>query len=377
MTDLCFYKDRYKKEIEAKLVDIKSNALIFDKTIFYPECGGQPGDRGFWKDIQIIDTQKDVDGTPLHIVKDSSSLKIGDVGILSLDWDHRYKYMKEHSAQHLLSSLLFNEDKIGTVSVHQGAQILTIEVDAKELPDDVLLTIEDKANECVRKGLRIWQEEMSHKKAEALFMRRSIKVDGDVKVVFIENTDAVACGGVHVASTSEIGEIVYRGQEHIRGHVRTMWSCSDEAVICRRLNDQVVKEASRLLSAERHDIPSEIERLQSEVQNLRMQLNDAKKILAKRELEEHMRASEGKYMIFTTNLSPDDFQNLLKDCGKEVLILQEGDKKGFLYYGTKEHFLLLKQLGLKGGGRDLFFRGVYLLGLDDIVDKARNILGNE
>ena len=62
-------------------------------------------------------------------------------------------------------------------------------------------------------------------------MRRSIKVDDEtVKVVFISDLDAVACGGVHLSSTSEIKEICYRGKEQIRGHVRTIWSVGEKAM---------------------------------------------------------------------------------------------------------------------------------------------------
>ena len=59
-----------KVKIEATVVEIRGNALVFDRTIFYPECGGQPGDRGAFMGMNIIDCQKDTDDTPLHIVEE-------------------------------------------------------------------------------------------------------------------------------------------------------------------------------------------------------------------------------------------------------------------------------------------------------------------
>lgn len=374
MTELLYYLDGYLKEIEATVVEIRGNALVFDRTIFYPECGGQPGDRGVFMKINILDCQKDTDDTPLHIVEDASRFKVGDRGVLSLDWHHRYQYMKEHSAQHLLSALLFHEYGIGTVSVHQGEDVLTIETDVSEIGSSTLLSLEDKANENITKGLKIYQKEMSHVDAENLHMRRSIKVEGRVKVVFIEGLDAVACGGVHVASTSEIGEICFRGIEKIRGHIRTMWSCSESAKRYRRENEKIALGASKLLSSERENILAEIERLQREVYNLQKTLEERDKQQAQIELNGATLASDKNYIIFSTKLSVDAFQDIVSECGKEVFIVQSGEKKGFLYFGTKDRFLILKELGLKGGGRTNLFRGTYLIDGDDLIEKVENIL---
>lgn len=374
MTELVYYSDAYRKTIKAHVLEIRGNALVLDRTIFYPECGGQPGDKGYFGPYRILDTQKGDDDVPLHIVEDSSIFSPGDEYELSLDWEHRYKYMKEHSAQHLLSALLFHEFGIGTLSVHQGEELLTIETDKESIDEELLLSLEDKANAVIREGRAIWQSEMSHEEAESLKMRRSIKVDGRVKVVFIENLDAVACGGVHVKSTSEIEEIVFRGVEHIRSHVRTIWSVSDTAKAFRRDNAKVLDIASTLLSSQRDNIPSAIERLQKEVYSLQKALSDMEKCLAEEELTKHLFDSNQKSIIFTTMLSLDAFQGIVSQYDKEILILQKGEKKGFMYYGTKERFMMLKELGLKGGGKSELFRGTYLVDCADLLKKAESIL---
>ena len=144
MTDLLYYKDPYLKETEATVVEIRNGMVVFDKTIFYPECGGQPGDRGSFGKWVISDTRKDKDGTPLHVIEGELP-PLGTTETLSLDWDHRYFYMKEHTAQHLLSSLLYHMYSIGTVAVHQGEEILTIETDRSDIDEDVLLSVEERA----------------------------------------------------------------------------------------------------------------------------------------------------------------------------------------------------------------------------------------
>ena len=224
MTDKLYYIDGYLRETEATVVSVTEKGIILNRTVFYPEGGGQPGDRGWFGTFHIIDTQKDEDGNPLHIIKGDKP-SVGEKAVLRLDWDHRFFYMKEHSAQHLVSALLFSKHGIGTVAVHQGEDFFSVETDKDDIPEEVLLCTEDEANEAIRENHGIEQREMSHEEAEALGMRRSIKMEGNVKVVFIEDLDAVACGGVHLHSTGEIGELQYYGSERIRGHVRTMWKC--------------------------------------------------------------------------------------------------------------------------------------------------------
>ena len=374
MTELLYYEDAYLKQIEATIVEIRGNALVLDRTIFYPECGGQPGDKGLFGSVGILDTQKDSDDVPLHIVADASLCSVGDKATLALDWEHRFKYMQIHSAQHLLSALLFHEYGIGTLSVHQGHEFLTIETNVHDMEECTLLELEDKANSAIRNRLSIWQKEMSHQEAEALRMRRSIKVDGRVKVVFIENLDAVACGGVHVNNTAEIEEIVFRGTERIRGHLRTFWSVSDTSKRFRRENADILQRASTLLSAQRECIPGAIEHLQNEIYLLKKTISDFEKSKAKEELTSHLFDSSSKSIIFTTMLSLDAFQEIVLQCDKDVFIIQSNEKKGFLYFGTKEKFLSLKQVGLKGGGKTNLFRGTYLIDCEELLKKAESIL---
>ena len=368
MTELLYYTDGYMKSIEATVTAIADNAIILDKTIFYPECGGQPGDIGTFGPYKIIDTRKGEDGTPLHIVEGAMPA-IGDGFTLTLDWEHRYKYMKEHSAQHLISATLFNEFSIGTVSVHQGERILTIETDKAEIADELLLKAEDSVNSHVREGVRIYQREVDHESAESLNMRRSIKVDGDVKLVYIEGIDVVACGGVHVANTREIGEVHYKGQELIRGHVRTIWTVSDEAVAERRESERIIKEACRLLSSKKETLTSEIERLLSLNNELKHQIKALSEAAAIRELRDNETDSDGA-ILFRTELPLDLFQSILTP-GLEVFIAGDGT---FLYQGTKEMFLILKEkLSLRGGGKSTMFRGSYSFS-GDIISAASDIL---
>lgn len=375
MSDLIYYQNPYLKRLEkVTVIEKREGGAILDKTIFYPECGGQPGDRGFFGSSRIKDTKKAKDGTPVHIIEGEEP-EVGEEGTLTLDWDHRFFHMAEHSAQHLISALLFTEYGIGTVAVHQGEEVLTVETDRSNIEDDILLSLEEKAIGRIHEGLSITQVDMTREEAEALHMRRSIKVDDPVvKVVKIENLDAVACGGIHVSSTSEIGELCFLGSETIRGHVRTIWAIGKNAREYRRENERAVKEAGKLLSADASSLSKEIERLQKELMDTRRELKEMKREKAEGEFNSHR---EENPIIYSTALSLDDIPQIISSSAqdKTVFITEEGGKNGFVFFGTKDIFEKIKaSLSLKGGGREPLFRGTLLGDVEEALEKVKEII---
>ena len=367
-----FYEDPYLKEAEARVSRIDGNKVYFDQSIFYPEGGGQPGDRGTFNGYRILDTEKDGDDVA-HIFESTEGLREGESGILSLDWEHRYAFMKRHSAQHLLSSILFKKLGVGTLAVHLAQEHITIELDRSSLDLDELLAVEDEASRLVRKALRIEQRDMMRSDAEALHMRRSIKVsDPTVKVVFIDGQDAVACGGVHVSSTAEIGEISYYESEMIRGHIRTVWKVDDEAVRSRRDNLQIVKEASRMLSSPTHEIVGAIASRVDEIEALRREIRALHSTLASAEAEKIESSS-----VHMTELGLDELRSILtkRDGICDVLIVRCGEKKEFLYLGNDEHFKELKNvLSLRGGGRGGVYQGSYTSEPELLFSSAKGVI---
>ena len=101
MTEKVYYQDGYLKKIEAEVRKLDGNRLYLDRTILYPEGGGPPGDKGTFRNLEIIDTLKDGDDV-VHILRHPCDLKAGDRGELCLSWDYRYHYMQMHTAQHLV-----------------------------------------------------------------------------------------------------------------------------------------------------------------------------------------------------------------------------------------------------------------------------------
>ena len=360
-----YYIDGYRKECKASVVRKDKSAFVLDRTVFYPEGGGQPGDRGMFSSFHIRDTVKDDDGTIWHVT-DGEAPAVGTEGLLVLDWDHRYHYMKEHSAQHLVSALMFSHEHIGTVAVHQGEDSFTIETDVSEIGDDVLFRIEGLANEAIRKNLRIWQDEVAHEEAESLNMRRSIKVSGRVKLVHIADTDVVACGGVHAASTGELLEIAYVAKERIRGHVRTIWKCAEDAVAWRHGNRRIISALSALFSAEPDKLYAAAERQIAETAELKRKAKHAERIAAHALLS----AGNGDVPVIFSDIPASSFED-----EKERMFLALDSAGRFLFHGSAALFERLKtECNIKGGGRNELFMGSYKDNAEEFMRKAKEIL---
>ncbi len=364
MEEKLYYVDPYLRSTDAEITAIRGSEVYFDRTVFYPEAGGQPGDKGLFNGYCIVDTKKTLYGVA-HIFDSVSGLSVGMKGILCLDWEHRYAFMEKHSAQHLISSLFYNLLKIGTVAVHLSDEYVSIELDGEVPSDNDLYRIEDAVEAAVRKGARIYSKSLSRKEVEDMHLRRSIKVEGDdIRVVFIDGFDAVPCGGVHLSSTSEIGEVSFFSSETIRGHVRTFWLVGKSAKEERRRNRESCRKLSALLSEKPWDVVPAVEKKLAEMESLKTALRHSYEKLAASEV-----ASIPSCCRFYRTSTPLEFFRMpLKKHGfEDILLLGDGDRKEFLYIGNEQAFKSLKEkLLLRGGGREGMYQGSYSIPADEI-----------
>lgn len=296
-------------------------------------------------------------------------MKEGENLELVLDWDHRYFFMVMHAAQHLLSGLLYYMFGIGTVAVHQGEDYLTIETDKEQIPQQTVDELVLAANARIRENHRILYHEMSHSDAEALGLRRSIKVEGDVRIVEIEDVDRIACGGVHVASTGEIGLIYSLGHEQIRGHVRLYFNCGQNALESLLKEDKVIRSLNRTFSCHTDELEDKVAALSVGLTDAKARLQSANKALARFEISSAadadgicvITASEGADLQSYAQAVPE-----FEDLAMLVLCPDNGRTKWLVALKGKYEKLdfnvlirpLLARIDAKGGGRSPVFQGV-------------------
>ncbi len=374
-----YYDDSYGMKATATVMELgayRGNPFaILDSTIFYPEGGGQPGDRGDIGSSTVVDTVYDDDGRILHLLTAHPAFKVGDTVEMQLDWSHRYDYMVQHTAQHLLSGLLHHMLGIGTVSVHLGHEDLSIEADAEELEEKDIEKIEDAANKVIREAVAVSAVEVTREDALEMGLRRSVKVDGDVRIVRIGEYDTIACGGVHVADTSELRFVQYLRSEKIRGHLKTYWVAGDRAIAMVRRNRRIVDEAGTLLSMPPEEIPNGITLLQKQLSEQRYQGNLLALRLAATRLDFMLQGKDYPLVAFdASNWSDDEFKALpetILDKAAIALCAVKSRDDGRLAWmvalkGTKNDVALFQTIRSdllpliegKGGGKPPLWQGV-------------------
>jgi misacylated tRNA(Ala) deacylase len=206
----------YERTFTARVVALPPGAVVLDRTLFYPAGGGQPTDRGALvgpegTSLPVVDVVRS-GATVLHRFGRGSrpALRLGDEVRGTIDWDRRYGHMRLHTAQHLLSAVVYHRTGHKTRRAVFAAGAGTIDVvgpwPAEETPE----TLERAFREFLAppREVRIRQlpraEWEANPSARAGLVPLPPMVD-PVRVIEIDGIDTCPCGGTHLRSTGEVG----------------------------------------------------------------------------------------------------------------------------------------------------------------------------
>ena len=196
--------------------------VILDKTIFYPEGGGQPGDRGTINGVPLLDVREE-DGEITHQVstENAGELKPGSAELI-LDSRRRHDFTQLHTGQHLLSGIILQKLGAPTVSLHLGEDICTIDVDTQaELSEGTLIEIEEAVADAIEANHPVITHLCPPEEISSFSLRKVPPIGEDViRVVEVEGFDTIACCGTHLNSTAEIGMLRILGAEKYKGKAR-------------------------------------------------------------------------------------------------------------------------------------------------------------
>lgn len=204
---------------DAVVLAASPEGIVLDRTVFYAQGGGQPGDQGrlSWPDgttTFILDTRKaEAPGVVLHVPAEGAPLPPPGTPVLAmLDWPRRHRLMRTHTLLHLLCSLLPGAGVTGG-QIGEGKGRLDFDLAAS--PDKAML--EAGLAERITADHPITTEWITDDELAAnpgLVRTLSVRPPtgaGRVRLVRIgagdPPVDLQPCGGTHVASTSEIGTV--------------------------------------------------------------------------------------------------------------------------------------------------------------------------
>jgi alanyl-tRNA synthetase len=251
MTERLYYNDCYLHHFHARLLEAVEGGrrAYLDRTAFYPSSGGQPFDLGSLNGVVVRDVVDEGDRIA-HMLE--GPLEDSDVEG-RVDWARRFDHMQQHTGQHLLSAVLVELFDIPTLSFHMSAASSTIDVDAVSLEPKRIEKAEERCAEIVSEARKV---AIGYEDASGdLGLRKASERTGTLRIVSIEGIDRSACGGTHVRSTSEIGPVLVRKLEKIRGNVRIEFVCGLRALRQARADFHALSEISRSFSAPLEDTP--------------------------------------------------------------------------------------------------------------------------
>ncbi len=376
-----YYDDEHAKEFDAEVLYSKNGELVLDRTLFYPEGGGQPADHGVIihgeKEYRVKDVQK-YDGVIVHFI-DGDAPPVGSKVHGRIDWNRRISLMRHHTATHIVVAAA--RELFGEHIWQWGAQkyVDSARVDIthyRSISDEDLRKIERRANEMVLEGHRVTKEVLPRNEAEKLYGFRlyqgGVPFSREIRVVKTGDVDIEACGGTHVSNTLEIGAIKILRRESVQDGVeRLVYSAGIHAIDRIQEMERVLKESAMVFSVLPKDLPSVARKFFEEWKELKKRVETLSKYAAMAEMADIERnayeANGIRVAIHITDKEREEMKALsMEIAGKEkllgILIGKDGTimisrGKGVDTDCGKLIRETTAEVGGKGGGRPDFAQG--------------------
>lgn len=393
-----------QSQVEAKLLAIEeigeSSYLVFDKTPFYAEGGGQLGDKGSIyhgkvKLVDIEDTLKPVDGLFAHQTSEAGSLSVGETYTLKIDNDCRELTKRNHSATHLLQSALIKVlgDHIKQAGSSVGPDRLRFDfTHAEALKASEIKAVEELVNQAINSALTVKvemmnKEQASKKGAMALFGE---KYGDEVRVLSMGDFSMELCGGTHVHNTSEIGLFKIIIETSLASGVRRIEAITSSTAI-NYLNHRsaLLAELERNFAVKEEKVIEKILQTQQEIREKNKTieaLNDKLQSFESTKLFDNQITLSSGHTLAMVEAAGADQNNLRKlsdiyveKFPKGILFLfsKDSEKASFIFKTNKNNKEIncsnlikepLSALGGRGGGKpDLVQGSVPLNKIDELI----------
>ena len=334
MNTIKLYNDNvYLSECTATVTDVTEKGVILDRTIFFPEGGGQSSDIGTLinssdETTYPVTHASETGDTIIHEIS-NHNLQVGDKVICRINWPHRFDNMQRHCGEHLLSGAMYKLFGGVNRGFHMGEHFMTADINLEKDPSfaevtwEMAMEAEELVNSHIWQDLPVKAEEFSTgEEAAKMPLRKELAVDEDVRVVTIGNddviADCVACCGTHPTSTAQIGLLKIYKVEKNKGMFRIYFEAGKRAMEDYRAKHDILTALSNRYSTGIDELTDKIEKQEKRHEETKNTLNKLRNVLISQKTEEIKKElSAGVPFIsrFYDEFTPEDIMKI----GKHIL----------------------------------------------------------
>ena len=344
--------------------------VIVDRTVFFPNKGGQPCDTGVLGSVRVVDVREV--GEDL-VLRTEGPLPAGAVVTGHIDEGRRLDIMEQHTGEHVLSWCAYKLFDAVNVGFHCALTYATLDLDKPLTPEQVL-EMEDMANGLVRRNLPVTAAIYESEEAlQGVPLRKHAEgLVAPIRVVSIRDADSCTCCAPHVRSTGEIGVIKIVSAVAYKGGMRMTFLCGGRALKQFQKLQGTVDAIARKFSTAGDEVLSAVEKQEAELKAIKKEKADLTGRLEEyltAELKAQAEDVKGKKLLVRlTDTDPKRLRPLaLATLPEKGLTLLLTDKNGQLSYVLCANGLKLDMgelipavnlaLGGRGGGRGTLAQG--------------------
>ena len=273
-TEKYYETDACRREAAGRIIAAEPDAktgggrIALDGTVFYPEGGGQPADRGALTlaDGTVLDVTDvhEQGGVIWHSVASLPGAAVPGAEVRqALDWDWRFDKMQQHTGEHILSGILHSMFGAENVGFHIGADAVRMDTSVP-ISAEGLRAAELAANRIVWQNVPVIITYPTREELAALTYRSKKEIEGQVRIVTIPGADVCACCGTHTAFTGAVGQIKILSAENYKGGVRLSIVCGQRALEAAQAMRQRQADIGALLSAKASETAHAVHRVYDE-----------------------------------------------------------------------------------------------------------------
>lgn len=280
-----YYQHPMLTECTAKVLSCAERdgryAIELDRSIIFPEGGGQLSDSGQINDAVIFEAKTEK-GHVIHFC--SKPFDEGSSVTLRLNTAARLDHTAQHTGEHIISGLaskLFNAHNVG---FHMAKEYCTVDFDIF-LDQNQLIDLQLAANAVVTANLPITTELVSGAEAASRPLRKLADklstATEDIRIVYIDNgnIDSCTCCGTHFERTGEVGAILITDSQKYKGGIRCWFACGERAIRHAISCQSELSALAQSFSTSREELPTAVQKLRNDLSTCKQEIKSKSELL--------------------------------------------------------------------------------------------------